>query len=216
MKPESMKDFFDARIEEYDRHMLDKVVGCRGGYAAMAAALPDELKYLLDLGVGTGLELAPILARFPDVIISAIDLSGKMLARMREKYPAVHISAVAGDYTKMKLGIPFFEAAVSFQSFHHLTPEARLDMYKKIHGALKPGGVYIEGDYTACDEAEEAAMRDAAEAARREHGIAEDAMVHLDIPLTAAHTEALLYEAGFSEVRMIYSEGATVVLLAKK
>lgn len=215
MKPENMKDFFEARLDTYDEHMLTVVEGCRGGYAAMAAALPDGLNFLLDLGTGTGLELAPILERFPNVSISAIDLSGRMLSCLREKYPTAHICAVSGDYTKMKLGIPFFQAAVSFQSFHHLLPEARLELYKKIRGALLPGGVYIEGDYTARDDAEEAALRESAARARREYGIADGEAVHLDIPLTAAHTAALLKEAGFSEVEKIFSEGATTVLLAK-
>lgn len=217
MKPESMKEFFEARINTYDAHMLNEVEGCREGYAAMAAALPDKTEYLLDLGTGTGLELAPILARFPEVAISAIDLSGIMLARMREKYPDAQICAVAGDYTKMKLGIaPFYNAAISFQAFHHHLPSERLSLYQKIHAVLLTGGVYIEGDYTACDDGEEIALREAASAARKEHGFADDTALHLDIPLTEAHTTALLYEAGFTEVKRILAKGRTTVLVAKK
>ena len=62
---------------------------------------------------------------------------------------------------------------------------------------------------------ESAALRESAARARREYGIADGEAVHLDIPLTAAHTAALLKEAGFSEVEKIFSEGATTVLLAK-
>ena len=216
MKPENMKEFFEARLDGYDAHMLDDVVGCRGGYAAMAAALPEGIKRILDLGAGTGLELVPILERFPDLVVSAIDLSGTMLARLRERFDDKHnLCAVAGDYTRMKLGNRYFDAAISFQSFHHLMPKDRLALYEKIRATLLPGGVYIEGDYTARDDAEEAAMQRVAEEARSENAIPEDAMVHLDIPLTAAHTEALLLEAGFSKVEKIYSEGATTVLVAR-
>ena len=88
-------------------------------------------------------------------------------------------------------------------------------MYKTICSSLLRNGVYIEGDYTAADDAEEAAMRSAALEARREHNIPEDALVHLDTPLTLEHTRALLLEAGFAEVEVIYTEGATTVLIAR-
>lgn len=215
MKPENMKEFFEARLDIYEEHMLNEVEGCRGGYAAMAAALPDKARFILDLGAGTGLELVPILERFPDLVVNAIDFSGKMLARLRERFPNKHnLCAVAGDYTKVGLGIPYYDAVITFQSLHHLVPEERLALYEKIHGALKKDGVYVEGDYTACNDAEEEAMRKAAESARREYDIPDSEAVHLDIPLTAAHTEKLLLAAGFSEVKVIYTEGATTVLVA--
>ena len=215
MKPENMKEFFEARLEDYDRHMLEEVVGCRGGYAAMAAALPEHTKRILDLGAGTGLELVPILERFPNMAVSAVDLSGRMLARLRERFADKHnLCAVAGDYTKIKYGIPFFDAIISFEAFHHHTPEERLELYKTIRNSLLRGGVYIEGDYTARDDAEEATMQAAAKEARSRHGIPDDVRVHLDIPLTVEHTKALLLEAGFTEVRVIYTEGATTVLIA--
>lgn len=69
--------------------------------------------------------------------------------------------------------------------------DARIEGYKKTNGALKPVGVYVEGDYTVWDDEVEAAMRK-----------------------TAAHTTALLYEAGFAEVTEIFFEGVATVLLA--
>ena len=217
MKPENMKEFFEARLDGYEAHMLDKVVGCRGGYAAMAAALPENTKRILDLGAGTGLELVPILERFPEMVVSAVDLSGKMLARLRERFADKHnVCAVAGDYTKINFSIPYFNAIISFEALHHHKPEERLELYKKIYKSLLREGVYIEGDYTAKDDAEEAAMQEAAAEARRAHAIPDDALVHLDTPLTLEHTKALLLEAGFAEVEIIYTEGATTVLIARQ
>ena len=91
-----------------------------------------------------------------------------------------------------------------------------MELYKKIYKSLLREGVYIEGDYTAKDDAEEAAMQEAAAEARREHNIPDDALVHLDTPLTLEHTKALLLEAGFAEVEVIYTEGATTVLIARQ
>ena len=62
---ETMSDFFTARTEMYDEHMLTEVEGCKEGYAKMASLVPDDTQTLLDLGCGTGLELEPIFNRIP-------------------------------------------------------------------------------------------------------------------------------------------------------
>ncbi len=67
MKLETMSDFFTARLEGYDEHMLEEVKGCREGYGKLAEALPENAGSLLDLGCGTGLELEEIFRRFPDL-----------------------------------------------------------------------------------------------------------------------------------------------------
>ena len=54
---ESMSDFFTARVEGYDEHMLRDVEGCKEGYQRMAQLVPEDTKNLLDLGCGTGLEI---------------------------------------------------------------------------------------------------------------------------------------------------------------
>lgn len=62
---EQMSDFFTARAENYDEHMLKDVEGCREGYEKMAELLPKNTQIVLDLGCGTGLELDEIFKRIP-------------------------------------------------------------------------------------------------------------------------------------------------------
>ena len=45
---EKMADFFTARIDSYDNHMINEVEGCREGYLKMAELIPDETETLLD------------------------------------------------------------------------------------------------------------------------------------------------------------------------
>ena len=65
----------------------------------------------------------------------------------------------------MDLGAEQYGAVVSVESLHHFTPEQKLELYKKIHAALRPGGFFLEADYIACCEEEETLLR--AESARR-------------------------------------------------
>lgn len=51
-----MSDFFAARVDGYDEHMLNDVEGCKDAYIKLAELLPQDTVELLDLGCGTGLE----------------------------------------------------------------------------------------------------------------------------------------------------------------
>lgn len=81
-----MDDFFAARADGYDDHMLNEVGGCREAYEKMAELIPDGTENLLDLGCGTGLELAGIFKSFPNVSVTGIDLSKAMLEKLSAKY----------------------------------------------------------------------------------------------------------------------------------
>ena len=62
---ETMSDFFTARVDGYDEHMLRDVEGCKEGYPLMASLIPTNTRRLLDLGCGTGLELDEIFKLYP-------------------------------------------------------------------------------------------------------------------------------------------------------
>ena len=214
---EKIQDFFADRIDTYEEHMLNSVVGCREGYRRMAELIPEGAEYLLDLGCGTGLELDEILGRYPDLAVMAVDISGTMLARLVQKHPGAHICPLRADFTKISLGkIPYYHAAVSFESMHHLTAEEKLPLYSDIYTALRPGGIYVECDYMARDEAEAEDMLRTADKAKADAGAEEGVRYHLDIPCTAARQRELLLAAGFSEVTEVFSKGQTVMLLCKK
>ena len=54
--------------------------------------------------------------------------------------------------------VPFsthtYDHIISAMSIHHLLRETKLDLYKKIHSVLKPGGKYVEGDSVTTADAE--------------------------------------------------------------
>ena len=87
---EPMADFFAARVDGYDEHMLQSVEGCREGYIKMAQEVwnfakgHNDLLRLLDLGCGTGLELDEIFKLLPQTVVTGVDLTKEMLEKLRQ------------------------------------------------------------------------------------------------------------------------------------
>lgn len=92
---EEMSNFFSRRIDIYDDVHLEHWAE---EYKYIADFFDDNLKTLLDIGCGTGLELEAIYKRFPNVNITGIDLSEEMLNKLREKYQNKNIELVTADY----------------------------------------------------------------------------------------------------------------------
>ena len=132
MELEEMTAFFTSRLDLYDEHMLREVPGCRAGYARMAALLPEGTARLLDLGCGTGLELEPIFARFPALRVTGVDLTAAMLDRLRAKFPDRDLTLIRGSYVGMDFGRACYDAAVSFETLHHLEPEEKGALYRRV------------------------------------------------------------------------------------
>lgn len=149
-KLEKMSDFFTSRIGSYEEHMLDN--GGIEGYKKLAELVPARTGKILDLGCGTGLELDEIFKRLPHVSVVGIDLTPVMLDKLKQKYPDNDLNLICGDYFSVELGKNIFDTAISFQSMHHFSHQAKLGLYRRVHEALKSNGVYIEGDYMLTDQ----------------------------------------------------------------
>ena len=106
-----------------------------------------------------------------------------------------------------------FDAVVSFESLHHLLPEDKSGLYRRVFRALKPGGVFLNGDYIACCDEEENMLR---EAFLKKRSSAEFRLLHLDIPMTLNHELCLLKEAGFEAEPVCCENGATILRAYKR
>ena len=213
---EPMADFFAARIEGYDEHMINEVEGCKEGYEKIAELIPAQTSTLLDLGCGTGLELDYILLRYPNIKVTGIDLSAEMLEKLKNKHPENSIALICGDYFTTPFGINKFDTAVSVESLHHFTAEKKSGLYKKIFDSLTENGIYIECDYMVETQAEEDFFMAENARLRAEQNIPEDAFYHYDTPLTVNTQISLLSSAGFKEINKLFRIGGTVLLIAKK
>ena len=213
---EKMADFFDARVEGYEEHMMTNIVAAEEYYCETALQFPpQENMKLLDLGCGTGLELDHLFPRLPGLTVTGVDLAGKMLQKLREKYPDKPMTLVQGDYFTVELPGNHFDAAIAVQTMHHFRDAEKITLFQRILSALVPGGLYVQTDYTAVDEKEEQDLLNEADRLLQENGDMET-LFHIDIPFTAEHEMRLLREAGFREVQVVWHKANTAIMTARK
>ena len=214
---EKMSDFFEARLDGYDEHMMTAIESADEFYPFTAKQLPTtENCHILDLGCGTGLELEEYYLLNPSARITGIDLSQGMLSALKKKFANKDITLICGSYFDVPLGENVFDAAVSVESLHHFTKVEKVPLYTKIHRALKDGGYFVLTDYFSLSDEEEQMHRRNLIALKAEQGIADDELYHYDTPLTAKHETEALLKAGFSSALVLKNWGATHTIKAVK
>ncbi|BCN32696.1 class I SAM-dependent methyltransferase [Anaeromicropila herbilytica] len=213
---ERMNEFFAARVEGYDEHMLSNVEGCKEAYIKLAELIPFDCKKLLDLGCGTGMELDGIFKRFADIHVTGIDLTQAMLDKLKEKYSNKNISLICGSYFDVDFGIGQYDCAISFQTMHHFSHEAKIGLYKRILDSLMDSGVYIECDYMVQNQEEEDFYYSENTRIRKEMNILENEFYHYDTPCTIDNQIAMLRNAGFQKVEKVFRIENTTILVAYK
>jgi tRNA (cmo5U34)-methyltransferase len=218
MEPlEKMGDFFNARVDEYEQHMLRAIAGA-ADYIEIAKLIPCAVKVkLLDLGCGTGLELDEIFKVNPAVFVTGIDMAGMMLEKLRQKHlnRESQLKLITADYFKYSLGKETYDVALSVQTLHHFTYKEKSELYKKIRESLKPSGFYIEGDYMApTQEFEDFRF------AEKKKILAEQKLnqepYHYDTPCTVENQIKILTQSGFNSVHIMWERKNFAILKADK
>ena len=214
---EKMSDFFEARLDGYDEHMMTNIESANEFYPFTAKQLPvAENCRVLDLGCGTGLELQEYYALNPSAKVTGIDLSQGMLSALKKKFADRDITLICDSYFDVPFGKNVFDAAVSVESLHHFTKEEKIPLYTKLHAALKDKGYFILTDYFSPSDEEEQLYRRNLLTLKAEQGITDGAFYHYDTPLTVRHESEALVQAGFLSVEVLHNWGATYTLKAAK
>ena len=218
---EEMSAFFSRRCKIYDTVHPATIDGGPESKQVPAQWLPENTGRLLDLGIGTGLELEAVFRRFPDVRVTGLDICGDMLNILREKYPGRRLELHQTSYLDYDFGSGLYDAALSVMSLHHYTPPVKTALYRRIRQALRPGGVYVECDYMLSEheypdplEQENllfAQYRRIQEEQRLDPGLE----YHFDTPCAVPHQKEMLLEAGFRSVEEVWRRKNTVVLVAR-
>jgi SAM-dependent methyltransferase len=212
-KLEKMTDFFANRIDLYDEHMLSY---CKNGYIKLAETIPDNSKILLDLGCGTGLELVEIFKRNPEIRVTGIDLTKEMLDKLNERFHNKNVNLINANYFEYDFGTGIYDIAISFETLHHFKDVDKIKLYGKIFHALTEDGKYIECDYMVTKQEDEDFYFSENERLRKENGIKNDELCHYDTPCTISNQIIMLEKAGFKNVKEIWREDATTIIIAEK
>ena len=216
---------FDANAQDYDQERR-KLIPCFDSFYGTAAHLVETdnpAPAILDLGAGTGLLSAFILAKFPNARLTLIDLSEKMLEKARTRFASLeNVHYLIGDYTQYPYS-ETYDFAVSSLSIHHLPDTDKARLFKTVFALLKEGGQFINADQVkGTSSFFDKYYRKQWEASIRTSGLSESAMEasrlrrKLDINATACDQLRWLSEAGFSHADLVFKQYDFGVFWARK
>ena len=157
---EELPEFFNSTADIWDQKF-----GAEPDdpfYHAVAAQIPqtDEPIDILDLGCGTGIQLEFVFARAPNAKVTAIDRAPNMLEQLRAKFASKteQLRLQQGSLLELSFGHGAYDYAISTLTMHHFLPERKAPIYKKVREALRPTGIYVEGDQATTVEGEKSIL----------------------------------------------------------
>jgi len=102
---------------------------------------------LLDIGCGNGHFLRQVMAAFPRMPATGLDLSPAYAAEARERLsPWRQVEVVQGAIEQAPFEDASFDSATCVYLFHELPPRVRRDAVREIARLLKPGGIFVLAD----------------------------------------------------------------------
>jgi trans-aconitate 2-methyltransferase len=151
---------------------------------------------VLDAGCGSGRVSAKLLERLPHGRLVAVDGSAAMIAKARERL-GENVTYLVTDLSELELETPV-DLVFSTATFHWIADHDRL--FRRLHGALKPGGRLV-AQCGGQGNVAEYAKAIAAAAARPEFGRHFEGMTGIWNFAAPNETEQRLLKAGFADVR---------------
>jgi tRNA (cmo5U34)-methyltransferase len=137
---------FDKTANTYDTDRAKLIPGHDHFYGWAIDLIPADAKSILDLGAGSGSLTAFVRRAFPEARIHLLDFSAPMLELAKKRLGEDgRLSYEVGDYTTATLPVNL-DAVVSALSIHHLDDGNKQRLFRRVHEALKPGGIFINAE----------------------------------------------------------------------
>ncbi|GGH09270.1 class I SAM-dependent methyltransferase [Paenibacillus segetis] len=146
---DSLKRQFDAVAQDYDLQRR-QLIPCFDDFYSMAtSAVHTEQKAprILDLGAGTGLFSSFVRLKYPDALLTLMDLSEEMLKGARYRFrddPLVQY--ITADFAAYDFGEQRYDAVISSLAIHHLSHQDKRTLFRNVFNLLPEGGIFINAD----------------------------------------------------------------------
>jgi ubiquinone/menaquinone biosynthesis C-methylase UbiE len=153
---------FDAGDPHWERYIRGQYELARlsGPEVAKAIDLGSNPERLLDVAGAHGWFSAELCRRHPGLQATVVDLPGSAAIGRRiiaERNMQDRVTHVEGDAFEVDLGGPY-DGALMFNLIHHFPPERNVELFKRIHAALKPGGTFAVLDLFTRDKPDAGAL----------------------------------------------------------
>lgn len=135
-------------LREYDARIRTFIPGYERMLDIAARALANTVRgrspLVIDLGIGTGALSARALAVKTSIRIVGVDEDEEMLGAARTRLRR-RLTGLQGNFEAVDL--PACDAVVASLALHHIpTAARRLRLFRRVHRALRPGGVLVVAD----------------------------------------------------------------------
>jgi tRNA (cmo5U34)-methyltransferase len=217
--PEEMEQYFNKKADGYDNHMKKTVTSFNDFYKKLSDPIRSNNNIeILDLGCGTGIELQYLFNKNPNIKITGIDLSEKMLSKLKEKYinKINQIKLIKDSYLHYRIEENYYDYIISVWALHHLTYEKKSKIYEKIYNGLKDNSYYIEGEYIVSEKEEESFIKKYQKQISRLKKNEVELDYHIDIPFSIKTQKKILQEANFFDIEIIFQNKDSAIFKAKK
>ncbi len=112
---------------------------------------PSKSVHVLELGCGCGLPVTQKLLSYPNISVTANDLSGKqielaksnLLGNPHNDATVARLMLNEGDMTALSFPKSSFDAVLAFYSIIHLPRTEQKELIRNIASWLKPGGYFL-------------------------------------------------------------------------
>ena len=219
---------FNKSVAYYDEWIQQALPGYPEIFRVAVSLLPEgtgDGMTIVDLGAGTGLFSSHAIKRLPRARYILWDVAEDMLEVAKKRFSdrLGQFEFVVGDYRELG-DLKNIDGVISSLSIHHLPHEDKQELFKQIHSALKPEGLFINIDQIAAESDTAAELywswwlqmlrQNKADEKRIQDSI--DRRRQYDQDATLVQQLDWLKQAGFDHVDCIYKNYFVGVFMAVK
>lgn len=220
---------FNKEVASVFDDMLPRSVPYYNENIALIAELLERRRAICDLGCSTGNLLLYLAQKFPQSTLFGVDNSAPMLdiARAKANAYGTKIDFIKADILDFDFKVSQkdeFDAIITNYTMQFIRPQKRESLCKKIHNSLQKNGIFIMSEKLVCeDKWLDKRLIDIYHAFKAQNGYSKteiskkrEALENILIPFSQNENIAMLENAGFRAVEVVFRFGNFATFIALK